>query len=127
MSAPAARGGLISIGTEGQLLFSDRPGVRRIRGLGTGTALAQGHSKTAYPESGVGPQSPRKCCHPIHGRKAFLSVIVANGVPDQGSWNQAHAEMGQTIRVEVAGLGPIWRVIPEREALVQAFSMSLPD
>lgn len=33
-------------------------------------------------------------------------MIVANEVPDQGSWNQAHTEMEQTTRVEVAGLAP---------------------
>jgi len=97
MSPSAARGGLISIGTEGKLLFTGRTGVHRIRGLGAGAALAQGQSKTAYPESGVESQNPPKCCHPIHGRKAVLPVIVANEVPDQGSWNQADAETGQTI------------------------------
>jgi hypothetical protein len=106
MSASAAGRSLICIGTKRKLLFTGRTGVRGTRGLGVSTALAQGQNETAYPESGAAAECPRKCRHPIHGRKAFWSVIVANEVPDQGSRNQAHTEMGQALRVEVAGLAP---------------------
>ena len=103
-SCAVANRNWISIWVEWKSLCLDRIGVRRIRGLRPGTALAQAQGKTKHPQGRAGPESPSEFCHPIHGRAAFWSAIVANEVPDQGSSNQAHKK---TIRAHPCRSCPV--------------------